>query len=370
MKINKIKLLIYILVIVSFAGFIAYYTLKSNVDSDYFNSKLMEIKNSFNANDFETAILNSNKLVEEATNDDQKIQALLSLATVYVQKGSIEYEESEYANKAISIANEVLELDEKNSEAFRLIGYSYEIMEKYPEAISYYTKSIELDSKRADTLSNLAHVYDLTGDIDKAEELYLKAVDLDKTLDHALYNLSSIYLRKNDIDKARFYANETINFSKNNRFRAEAFDLLGLISYEESDFEMASQNFQSAIDMDSSYVNAYVHLGDMKISELSEKLLSEGGDTFSKDFESTLEQASLLIDVAIDINPNYTEAYIVKSKISAAKNNLDEAIENLNKAKSVLPNDISLGFNQKKATEKNINMRIEIFTSDIDLIRN
>ena len=64
------------------------------------------------------------------------ISGLLLLATSYEQKGSLEFKEKQYGDLAIQTANEVLTIDPSNAEAYRIIGYAYEIEQNYTDAIS------------------------------------------------------------------------------------------------------------------------------------------------------------------------------------------------------------------------------------------
>jgi tetratricopeptide (TPR) repeat protein len=354
---KKSFLIILILVIVILAvGYFSFdfYQERKNI------KQINLISQDFNAGNLDQAIDRAQTLVE--SNKTQiKISGLLSLASSYSQKGSLEFKEIEYGTKAIEIANQVLALDANNADAYKMIGYANEIMQNYDQAFIAYNKASELNPKDADVFSYIGHAYSLLGDNEKAEENYLKAVALDGKSGHTFYNLARLYYGQGNISKAEEYALKTVTSSVNNRFLAEAYDLLGLLKLGSEDFIGAMENFNLAITADPKLSSAYVHLATAKTSEVTKKMF--GGDLISlrASRSKVLAEAFLLVDTALSINPNLTIAIIKKSELLSLDAKYDEALSVL--ATAVVSNDITLSSADKIRMKKEIEFRIGIINS-------
>jgi tetratricopeptide (TPR) repeat protein len=299
----------------------------------------------------------------ESSDQNSQIAGLLSLASVYSQKGSIEFKEVEYGMKALEAANQVLALAGDNADAYREIGYANEIMQKYDEAIKAYEKAAVLNPQDANIYSNMGHAYSLMGDNKKAEENYLKAVALGGTSVHTLYNLARLSYSRGDLAKAEEYARQTISDSNNLRFSAEAHDLLGLINLSAENFSEAVNNFNLAVSLDPKLAGAYVHLASAKIKVVTSKML--GGDLigFRTSRDQALVEALSLVEKALTINPGLTIAFIAKAELLSLNAKYDEALSALVRASVSVGSDITLSSIEKVGIQKEIEVRTGIINS-------
>ena len=191
---------------------------------------LMSVGASYDDGDIDRAIAGAELLVSQNNAD---IEALLLLATTYAQKGSVTFNEDEYATKAIEAANRVLALksdnNKYNSEAYRIIGYSNEIMGKYSDARLNYDGAIKLDALNSQAYSNKGHSYDLEGDLENAAIWYDKALAVDRANEHALLNKARLLVRGLKFDESKAALNVLFTVSQNKRMLAEGYQLLGFI---------------------------------------------------------------------------------------------------------------------------------------------
>ena len=356
---KKAYLLLLILVII--AGLIWGYLWSQN-NSVPLADRVAVISDNFNSGNLDQAITDASKLAK-SSDQNTKIAGLLSLASSYSQKGSIEFKEVEYGTKAIEVANQVLALDPNNADAYREIGYANEIMQKYDEAIKAYNKAVSLNPQDADAYSNMGHAYSLMGDNKKAEENYLKAVALGGTSAHTLYNLARLYYSQGDMIKAEEYSSKTVSSSDNSRFTAEAYDMLGLIKLSSENFSEAIKNFDLAITSDPKLANAYVHLASAKISEVTAKMF--GGDLvgFRASRDQVLTEALSLVDKALAINPNLTIAFIERAELLSLSAKYTEALSALVRAGISASTDITLSATEKVGIKKEIEVRTGIINS-------
>ena len=303
------------------------------------------VGNSFNSGDIDATVKVAEKFVSDKPND---ANALLSLASVYAEKGSVSFSEKDFGQKAIDTANKALVISPDSSEAHRIIGYSYEIMQEYDKAIAEYNIAISLDQKNSQAYSGIGHSYDLQGDLDKAEIWYKKALAINPSNQHTLLNMSRVELRKKKYDDARVRLNNLILVTRNNRIKAEAYQLLGVL-YKQSVTEAGdSKNYDLAIEslnqsklFDPTVPQTYVALADVKITILRRS-------TSQVDFDARIADIWLDVNKAISINKNQAAAYYFGAKLALMNRDDVKFQEYVKKAQDAVPLDITLGALEKK----------------------
>lgn len=346
-----------IIVIILVAGIFLWITFRNNDNN--FKQVSLDSAAMFNQGNIDGSISNLEEILKTNLSDQIRSEALISLASAYAQKGSLDFMEKEYAEKAIKVINESLEINPNNAEAYRVMAYSYEISEDYENAILNYEKSIELDSTNAITFAGLGHTYNLLGEDELAEINYKKALENDPILDYALYNLAKLQFKVGNMEGATESASLAVEVSPNNRFRAESLLLLGLIKAREKNYDEAIQLIEQSITTDPKLANSYVALAEEKLSSISP--VSSGFEVFTREKDRIYAEADSLIDKAIEINPNLTYAHVVKSRILMLLDQHDKAGEVLRKSLDILPNDITLGVTEKEGMEKYIKRRLALY---------
>jgi len=83
-------------------------------------------------------------------------------------------------DKSIASAEDCLEIDSDNAEAYFILGNAYFNLDKWEKSLESYNKSIEKDSTYADAYFNRGNVKFYLHDKDGACADYLKAKDLGK----------------------------------------------------------------------------------------------------------------------------------------------------------------------------------------------
>lgn len=342
-----------LVVVVVIAAVLAYVVFQQrSITTDQFTDSLKNAEDTFNAGDINLSIAELEALLSKDLTSESRFDVLVALASAYAQKGSLEFKEIEYGTNAITILNQALEINSQNSNAYRVMGYAYEIMQNYPKAVENYETAIELNQNNAMAYSGLGHAYDLMGDTTKAEFNLKEAVRLDPTLDHALYNLAKINFAQQKFDDAETYANAVLKVSNNNRFFSEATSLLGLLKMREMKYREAVVLFEDALSKDDQLVHNYVFLADAKIFDFS-----SGGNIVDisnyEQKEATLfAETTGLIEKALAINPNYASTYLVKAKILGLSGKTTEVIPTLQQGLAVVERDITLGALEKESMKQ------------------
>jgi len=307
----------------------------------------------YNAGNIDQAIVNAEMLV---AGDSKSVPALLALASSYAQKGSISYNEAEYGTKAINTANLVFAAaptPSQASEAYRIIGYSNEIMERYAEAQNNYDKAIELNPKNSQAYSNKGHAYHLQGDVAAAGIWYGKALALDPKNEHALVNEARLLIRLNKLPEAREILNILFNTSSNRMFLADGYQLLAVMLMDQArpDDAGARLSFEKALSYNRNLSQAWAMLGFVKLRLLA---ASSGTDEAMRN-----EMKSIYADLgeALAINPKQASAYYVASLLANIVGDKTKEAELKKLALEAIPEDITLGADEKEALRKEINAK-------------
>ena len=214
--------------------------------------------NAFNGNDFATALAQADAVLAK---DPKNVDALLVKATILAQEGSLTFTENTYAPQAIALAQQALAIDPTRPDAWRIIGYAYEIMQQYPEAHDAYAKSLALDPYNAMTISQNAHAFDLQGDSVQAEAGYRKALTLSPTLDQANMGMGRVLIAQRKPQEALNYFTNAYRYSQNTRLRAEASYSAGIANAMLNNNDAIEPLMAQATTIDPNYPLGWVGLG-------------------------------------------------------------------------------------------------------------
>ena len=278
--------------------------------------------------------------------DSTKIDGLLLLATSYAQKGSLEFKEKEYGEKALLAAQEVLIIDPNNSEAYGTIGYVYEIEQNYSQALENYNKALSLNSNNALAFANRGHMYFLQGNYELALKDYNSATAIDSTLDKALIGEAGIYARVGSFEKAEPLLRKLLTLDTNNRFKSEAEDTLGVIELKKLNYQDAINHFDNAINFDNKFAIPLVNRAEAKLGTLS----MASSSSYQEVFDSVIADAQS----AININQNQTSSYMVLGKTVFLLKDFTSAQKIFTQANKVIDTDITLNAMEKVDMKKEI----------------
>lgn len=297
--------------------------------------------NAFNTNDFAAAAREADDLLAR---DPRDVSALLAKAAALAQEASLTFKEQELGEQAAVLARQALEIDPKNDEAWRILGYTFEIRQKYSEAHKDYVSAFTLNPKNAKAFSQDGHAYDLEGNFSKAAEQYQKALSIDPSLDQAQMGLARILLRGGDIKGALNLYKRVLVSSPNLHVRAEA-------AYSASSLESAlgsrgeaRELAKQATVLDPAYALGWVGYGKEvfldAVSTSTPRTVEQRNELISGSFNS--------IAKAIQLNPNQSVAHLQLASQLAAVGQNKEAKMVLKNIKKIVPNDISLSAPDKQ----------------------
>jgi tetratricopeptide (TPR) repeat protein len=291
--------------------------------------------------------------------------------------------EGEYES-AIEIANQVLELDHKNSTAYVLRGIAKRNLERYEEAIEDSTQAIDLDPKNTAAYHSRGIAKRKLEQYEEAIEDYSEAIDLDPKNAVAYYNRGSakgaLELYKEAIEDY----SEAIDLDPED---AEAYHNRGNAKSELERYEEAIEDYSEAINLDPEYASAYFNRGWVEVeleryeeaiedySEAIELAPEDASAYFNRgNAKAELERYEEAIEdysEAINLDPEDAAAYVNRGNAKRDLERYEEAIEDYSEAINLAPEDAAAyhGRGNAKAELERYEEAIEDYSEAIDLDR-
>lgn len=320
------------------------------------NSQISRLASLYNEGDLDAAIAEAERYAEGGD-----VTAMLALASIYAQKASISFEEGEYGRKALEVVDKVLAVDPKNSEAYRIAGYVYEINNQYDKSIEAYDTSIELDSSNALAYSNRGHAkWLLAGENDSATSDYKKALEIDPVLEHALSGLSTIYMQEGKYAEAKELLDALVDITENMRAKAESLSKLSsLVLFQDSANVKQSRDYvESALQADDTLATAWVQRAWVNFVEI------QNVEKVTEEVVNASVNASLKdLRKAIEIDPYLTNAYLTAANIFFFFGDQPNALSNLELASVAVEQDITLSAPAKVEMKQKISDLKEVVTN-------
>ena len=337
---------------------------RSMVDEEQRDIFREDFVEQYQSGDYDSAILVAESLINDYP---EEIEGYIYLANAYVQKGSVDFSEDEYADKAIEVLEKALDLLDSNTtnpEIYRLLGYSYEIKEQYDKALSYYGASLSIDPTSSLTLTSRGHLHSLLGEYDNAEEDYIQAISSNPENYLALVHLASIYLRTdvyNDYDVESMLHKVLAN-SYDQRIIAEAYQLLGDLYLKNEYYIEALEMFTSASEYDERLVSAWMGIVFADIA-----LLSEYGDDDEIAGEM-FDDIFISLEKTLTLNKNQASAYMAYGILAGMSGETEIEKSLYETALELIDFDITLGLKEKESLRTHIDELILSINSDDPLV--
>ncbi|MFC4403733.1 tetratricopeptide repeat protein [Gracilibacillus xinjiangensis] len=259
----------------------------------------VQYNNALEEEDYETILTNAEKDLEEEPTD---LVALNNKAYALINEGN--YEEG------LELVNQVLEIEPENDIALNNKGWALNLLERNEEALEAILKALEVAPNDTYEYVNLGNIYYGLEEYQSGIEAFNMAIDLGITED-----------------------------------TASAYYGLGLIHYELSDYDQSIENMETYLsyvpdDIDAYWVlaNTYDILSDQtKAIEMVDEILLRDPmnvpvQTYRADlhlYYEQVEEAEAIYQEILANYPDYPDGYYGIAAIAAYKQNMSEAISNL-----------------------------------------
>ena len=218
-------------------------------------------------------------------------------------------------------AKDLLEIIEKkfpdNREALLKLGELYFLVKQYQKAIDYVNKSLKIDENQAKAYYLKGSIYRESGDTAKAISSLVTAVEQDNKYEDAFYDLGIIYAaRKNPL--AFEYYNNALRANPSNQTTLYAHAKL---QQDLGKIDEALKEYEQIQLIGTIGENCAYNMGAIYLE-------------LKKDTKKALENFTK----AIELNPNYTEAYFARGLAYYKLKDRENAKSDLNKCLQLQPN--------------------------------
>jgi tetratricopeptide (TPR) repeat protein len=202
---------------------------------------------------------------------------------------------------AILYADIAVDKNPEYFEGYVLLGKLYFISGDYSKAFENLDKSLKIDKYKPEPYFVKGLVFETLKDSLKAATSYQTAIEQDADYFEAYFKLGSLYYaRKPELAKQYLErAHEIIPYNM------DVMRVLGNIFLEENNNERALEMFTKMTEYDPGYVETYLFLARTHINTLSDNPSKIEKDT-------TLAKAIANLDRAIELYPQYVQAYYLR----------------------------------------------------------
>ena len=249
------------------------------------------------------------------------------------------------------------------------------------EAIKCFEKIILLNQTYKTAYFDLGRIYNLKNNLNVSKEYYLKALHIDNNYYDALFNLGIIYIslgeNKNGLDALnrcrdmnpgdtniyRYLGLASSNLDKPQdaiRYYKIALNFdddyqilinLGAVYFKQDRYRDAIKTYEKAIKINPDSYHAYSNMGiALAYAGLRDPDMLEDNYEYH-DRDKNIKKAELYVKKAIELNPDFPDAYSNLWVIYRHLGKKKEALECCNKAIALNPNSAIALFNATTSTQ-------------------
>jgi tetratricopeptide (TPR) repeat protein len=158
--------------------------------------------------------------------------------------------------------NLALELDPQSFAANTFMALYWQRQDSYDQALAFTKKSVALDPDNPALLVQMANLFAALGDLEKGQEYYKKAMALHPNDPRYVQEFVKFSLQYN-LDLREVALPMTRQFVISNPEDPAALDVMGEVLFRLGDLHSAERFFQRALDQDTTYDQAHLHLADL-----------------------------------------------------------------------------------------------------------
>lgn len=218
--------------------------------------------------------------------------------------------------KAKEALNKCLEIDPQKTEAYLKLSEIYFLVEQYGKSIEFINQALKIDKHNSKAYFMKGMNYKYNGDTANAISSMQTAVEQDNDFYDAYIQLGLMYGAKHDSVAIHYYDNAfRINVKS-----IEALYGKSLFLQEHGQPEKAIEGYQRILEIDKTKAVAYFNIGYVNLVYLEK--LPEAKENFTK---------------AIELNPNYFEAYCNRGIACEQMKDLKRAELDFRKALEIQP---------------------------------
>jgi tetratricopeptide (TPR) repeat protein len=221
--------------------------------------------------------------------------------------------------------------------AVALVGSVYERHGNNTEAVKFFNEALELNPNRPDVYSALSWVAITKEAYEEAITHWRKALEIDANLPGLRSSIASTLMRQGKHTEAIEQLEKNVKFFPDSVY---SNFLLGQAYLQQKDYENAKKHYQTAIELDQNYVNAYYGLF-MACTRLKQQAEArEYMAVFRKlkaEERKDLKDRKVAFDDAIEMQKGVAKTCVHAGKMYRDRGELQKALELLERAAALDP---------------------------------
>lgn len=265
------------------------------------------------------------------------LESAIITAEEYLQRGIVYYSKEEPGHAIVNF-NEAIKINPAYVEAYLYRGLSYAGQGSPDKAIVDYTTAIKLNPKNEEAYFVRGIAYAAGREVDKALADYNKAIELNPKYVQAYLNRALLQMSAGNNDAAIADAGKVMGINSN---FAGSYYLRGLAYANKNNLEQAISDYTKAIEMAPQYAEAYANRGLARAYNIIERAKMDPNSPIAyvnigisnvdkKNYDLAIADANK----ALELNPKYVEAYIIRARIYLLANDFNKAWADIHKVES------------------------------------
>ncbi len=228
-----------------------------------------------------------------------------------------EVEKKELLGMALEAFETAAIINPSESQSYASIATVYIDLNDSENALANIVKAAELDPENAKIMAVAGQIYSRNNNCDQAIFYFKKAVALEPNNTSAIRSLASVYYECDDLEGAIITYESAIRKETDAEVKADLYFNLGVLYDRTGEFELAEENFLTALDLNPNDIEAIV--GMAQVFESAEKW----------------RQAEKFFKQLIEIDPDNPNHYKGMARVLLRQGNQDDAQYYYDKSKKV-----------------------------------
>lgn len=285
------------------------------------------------------------------------LNSLELLAASYIQKADAEpVNANQVLTKVMPILNQIIKIDPKRSEAYRLAGVTRLYQNNIPSAEASFNMAIKVSNgKNLKAIAGLGMIYEQKGEWNDARIRYQEVLNKEPDDEMAGLGMARYYISTKNSKEAEKRASAVASISKNNAILGESYAIIGSANTLTNDYKTASENYKKSLTYRPGNVHTAVLAGEALINQYRQEPSKEQRSELMKQAVDTAHKAIL-------IKPDYIYAYVLLYRVNLLQNKYPEANQVAKKIISLLKTDTILTEAEKAVYAKHYSGEITSVT--------
>ncbi len=257
--------------------------------------------------------------------------------------------------EALQSFEESVRLNPRNCRSMRMVGKCYLDLDEGGKGVAKISESLKIEPCFVAAWHLLGEYHLDNNNILGGIQSFARARSINPRDWGAYFLMAEFFMRRGDYDIAIAEIKKLFFFEDDKEIRAEALNLIGYAHYLQGNLDDAGYYFNTAIVFNPSYALGYFNLGELERSRgRLEKAVHFYQETLKRDPHhipsitqtgfallnlKKMDEAEEMFQIAIELDPEESSAYLGLSECSRSKRKYQEQLAYVKMAQSIVPDN-------------------------------